>query len=84
MRPARFLTWQRLTPAFAHRPRRMSYPLSRRKTGSGTAAGHCGGRLRAIATVHDPAVVRTILAHLSRANAPDPPGPAPPAPLALS
>jgi hypothetical protein len=48
------------------------------------ACPHCGGRLRVIATVQDPAVVRTILAHLSRANAPDPPGPAPPAPLALS
>jgi hypothetical protein len=28
------------------------------------ACAHCGGRLRLIATLHDPAVIRTILAHL--------------------
>ena len=42
----------------------------------------CGGRLRVIATVQDPAVVRTILAHLGLSGAADPPGPAPPAPAA--
>jgi uncharacterized protein YbaR (Trm112 family) len=48
------------------------------------ACPRCGGRLRVIATVQDPAVVRTILAHLARTNAPDPPGPAPPAPAATT
>ena len=43
-----------------------------------------GGRLRVIATVQDPAVVRTILAHLARSGTPEPPGPAPPAPAALA
>src|SRR5262245_38462428 len=28
------------------------------------ACPHCGGRLRLIATLHDPAVIRKILAHL--------------------
>ena len=36
-----------------------------------------GGRLRVIAGVQDPAVLRPILAHLARADAPDPPRPAP-------
>jgi hypothetical protein len=40
----------------------------------------CGGRLRVIATVPDPAVVRAILAHLGLAPGPDSPGPAPPQP----
>ena len=48
------------------------------------ACPRCGGHLRVIATVQDPAVVRTILARLARTNAPDPPGPAPPAPAALT
>jgi hypothetical protein len=39
-----------------------------------------GGRLRAIATVQDPAVVRAILANLGLAPGPDSPGPAPPPP----
>ena len=30
------------------------------------ACPHCGGRLRLIATLHDPAVIRRILAHLGR------------------
>jgi hypothetical protein len=42
----------------------------------------CGGRLRLIATVQDPAVVRPILAHLHRSAAAAPPRPAPPAPAA--
>jgi hypothetical protein len=37
------------------------------------ACPRCGGRLRLIATVHDPGVVRAILAHLGLAPAPDPP-----------
>src|SRR5215510_8319998 len=36
----------------------------------------CGGRLRVVATVQDPAVVRTLLALLGRASAREPPGPA--------
>jgi len=45
------------------------------------ACPHCGGRLRFIATVHDPRVVRQILAHLALAHAGQSPGPAPPAPI---
>jgi len=43
------------------------------------ACGHCGGRLRLIATLHDPAVIRKILAHLGLAHSGQSPGPAPPA-----
>jgi hypothetical protein len=39
---------------------------------------HCGGRLRLIATLHDPVVIRKILAHLGMARAGPSPGPAPP------
>jgi uncharacterized protein YbaR (Trm112 family) len=39
------------------------------------ACPRCGGRLRVIATVQDPAAVRAILAHLERSAGPDPPGP---------
>ena len=42
------------------------------------ACVHCGGRLRLIATLHDPAVIRRILAHLDRAHSGQSPGPAPP------
>ena len=38
-----------------------------------------GGRLRLIATLHDPAVIRKILAHLGGAESGQSPGPAPPA-----
>ena len=48
------------------------------------ACPRCGGRLRVIATVQAPAVVRTILAHRARTNVADPPGPAPPAPAAVT
>ena len=41
------------------------------------ACPHCGGRLRLIATLHDPAVIRKILAHLGRAPSGQSPGPAP-------
>jgi hypothetical protein len=40
--------------------------------------GHRGGRLRLIATLHDPAVIRKILAHLAFAHSGQSPGPAPP------
>jgi len=43
------------------------------------ACGHCGGRLRLIATLHDPAVIRKILAHLALCHSGQSPGPAPPA-----
>jgi hypothetical protein len=42
------------------------------------ACPRCGGRLRLIATVEDPAVVGTILAHLGLLHPGDSPGPAPP------
>ena len=44
------------------------------------ACPRCGGRMRVIATVRDPAVVRAILAPLGLAPGPDSPGPAPPSP----
>ena len=48
------------------------------------ACVHCGGRLRLIATLHDPAVIRKILAHLDLAHSGQSPGPAPPAPSAAA
>jgi Putative transposase len=42
------------------------------------ACAHCGGRLRLIATLHDPAVNRKILAHLALGHSGQSPGPAPP------
>jgi hypothetical protein len=42
------------------------------------ACAHCGGRLRLIATLHDPAVIRRILAHLALSHSGESPGPAPP------
>ena len=42
------------------------------------ACAHCGGRLRLIATLHDPAVIRKILAHLALSHSGQSPGPAPP------
>jgi len=47
------------------------------------ACPRCGGRLRVIATIQDPAVARTILAHLGLAFSPEGPGPAPPAPASI-
>jgi hypothetical protein len=44
------------------------------------ACPHCGGRLRLIATLHDPAVIRKLLAHLGMARSGPSPGPAPPVP----
>ena len=43
------------------------------------ACAHCGGRLRLIATLHDPAVIRKILAHLGHSQSWPSPVPAPPA-----
>jgi hypothetical protein len=43
------------------------------------ACPRCGGRLRLIATLHDPAVIRKILAHVGIAPSGPSPGPAPPA-----
>jgi Putative transposase len=48
------------------------------------ACPHCGGRLRLIGTLHDPAVIRKILAHLGIAPSGPSPGPAPPAPGAAT
>ena len=42
----------------------------------------CGGRMRLIATIHDPGVIRRILAHLSLSHSGQSPGPAPPDPAA--
>jgi len=42
------------------------------------ACAHCGGRLRLIATLHDPAVIRKILAHRALSHSGQSPGPAPP------
>jgi hypothetical protein len=43
------------------------------------ACPHYGGRLRLIATLHDPAVIWKILGRLGRAQSEESPGPAPPA-----
>jgi hypothetical protein len=42
------------------------------------ACPHCGGRLRLVATLQDPAVIRKLLAHLGMARSGPSPGPAPP------
>ena len=42
------------------------------------ACAHCGGRLRLIATLHDPAVIRKILAPHGLGHSGQSPGPAPP------
>src|SRR5215468_12721025 len=44
------------------------------------ACAQCGGRLRLIATLHDPAVIRRILVHLAPAHSGPSPGPAHPNP----
>ncbi len=46
------------------------------------ACPRCGGRLRLIATIHDPAVIRRILTHLGLSRSGQSPGPAPPEPRA--
>ena len=42
------------------------------------ACPHRRGRLRLIVTLHDPAVIRKLLAHLGMARSGPSPGPAPP------
>ena len=42
------------------------------------ACAHCGCRLRLIGTLHDPAVIRRILANVGMAPSGPSPGPAPP------
>jgi len=42
------------------------------------ACAHCGGQLRLIATLHAPAVIRKILAHLALARSGQSPGLGPP------
>jgi hypothetical protein len=42
------------------------------------ACSHCGGRLRLIATLHDPIMIRQLLGHLGMTRAGPSPGPAPP------
>jgi hypothetical protein len=42
------------------------------------ACPHCGGRLRLIATLHDPVVIRKLLAPLGIAHSGPSPGPARP------
>ena len=48
------------------------------------ACPRCGGRLRLIAPLHDPAVIRKILAHVGIAPSGPSPGPAPPEPGAAA
>jgi hypothetical protein len=48
------------------------------------ACPQCGGRLRLIATLHDPAGIRKLLAHLGMARSGSSPGPAPPEPGAAA
>ncbi len=48
------------------------------------ACPHCGGRLRLIARLHDPAVIRKILAHVGLGPSGPSPGPAPPEPGAAA
>ena len=49
--------------------------------------GHCGGAVKVIASIEEPAVIKQILAHLERRDAPTPPAFRPfaraPPPLAL-
>ncbi|MDO8480172.1 MAG: ATP-dependent helicase HrpA [Candidatus Rokubacteria bacterium] len=48
------------------------------------ACPRCGGRQRVIAAVQNPLAGQAILAHRARSGALAPPGPAPPAPAALT
>ena len=48
------------------------------------ACPRCGGRLRLIATIQEPLAVQAILAHRARSRVAEPPGPAPPAPAAIT
>ena len=48
------------------------------------ACPRCGGRMRLVATIHDPAAIRRILAHLGLSHSRQSPGPGPPAPSAAA
>ena len=48
------------------------------------ACPNCGGRMRLVGTLHDPAAIWRILAHLGLAHSGQSPGPAPPAPSAAA
>ena len=48
------------------------------------ACPNCGGRLRLIGTLHDPAVIRKLLAHVGMASSGPSLGPAPPEPRAAT
>ena len=48
------------------------------------ACAHCGGRPRLTATLHDPAIIRKILAHLALCHSGQSPGAAPPEPGAAA
>ncbi len=48
------------------------------------ACPRCGGRMHLIATIHDPAVIREILARLGLSQSGQSPGPAPPEPIAAA
>jgi hypothetical protein len=67
-------------------PRSWSWPaLMHRAFGIDVlACAHCGGRLRLIAALHDPAVIRKILAHLALSHSGPSPGPGPPESGAVS
>src|SRR5262245_25219078 len=53
-------------------------PEARRHPKRPGMAPHCGDRLRLIATLHDPSVIRKILGHLGTIFSRPLPGPAPP------
>ena len=48
------------------------------------ACPNCGGRMRLVGTLHDPAAIRRILAHLGLSHSGQSPGPAPPEPSAAA
>ena len=58
-------------------PAMNSCPLFTRPTLELLACPHCGGRLRLIATLHDPVVIPKLLAHLGMARSGPSPCPAP-------
>ena len=59
--------------------------LMHRAFGVDVLAGpHCGGRLRLMATLHDPVVIRKILTHLALARSGQSPGSAQPGAAAAS
>ena len=71
-------------PTPSHRPRAGSWPDLLRHTFAVDvfACPRCGGRMRVIATIEDPVVIRKILTHLVLPTEPPTPRP-PPADLLL-